>query len=224
MMLRSLNRFLAACLFVGLAAGSLSFAADFWTNPDFMKWEEKDARKLLSSSPWAAEYAIPDPNPGRANAGGRGQIALQTFTVMWRSSTPIKRALVRLMSPSGITPQAQEFLDRPEPTYVVGVAAVKQFFGPVTTDVELLKSYASLQIKGQPARKPVDVALQGDQAGISINYQFSRDKPITLDDKDVEFVFEMPRAPTKVEKTPRPLVIKRKFTLKSMVFDGKLDL
>jgi hypothetical protein len=128
------------------------------------------------------------------------------------------------MSPATLTPQAKEYLDRPEPAYVVGVAAAKQFFGPVTTDAELLKSYATLAIKGQPARKPVAVSLQDDQTGISINYQFSRDNPITLDDKDVEFIFEMPRAAAEGEKAPKALTINRKFALKNMVFEGKLDL
>jgi hypothetical protein len=229
-----MKRLLIACLFSGVAAASLALAADFWTNPKFMQWETKDATKLLTNSPWAAEYAIPDPMAGKASAAGsvgatggsmgRGQIPLQTFTIMWRSSTPIKRALVRLMSSDGITPQAQEFLDRPEPMYVVGVAAAKQFFGPVTTDAELLKSYASLEIKGQPARKPDGVTLQDDQTGISINYQFSRDNPITINDKDIEFVFEMPRVADEGEKAPKPLSIKRKFSLKNMMFDGKLDL
>lgn len=229
-----MNRLLIACLFGGLAASSIALAADFWTDPEFMQWDEKDARKLLSNSPWAAEYAIPDPSAGKASAAGsvgasggsmgRGQIPLQTFTVMWRSSTPIKRALVRLMSADGVTPAAQEFLDREEPTYVVGLAAAKQFFGPLTTDAELLKSYAALEIKGQPARKPDAVTLQDDQTGVSINYQFSREDPITVGDKDVEFVFEMPRAAEEGGKAPKPLVIKRKFSLKNMVLDGKLDL
>jgi hypothetical protein len=128
------------------------------------------------------------------------------------------------MSTDGMSPQAKEFLDRPEPVYLVGIAAAKQFFGPVTADAELLKSYASLEIKGQPARKPIDVALQDDPTGISINYHFSRDTPIDLNDKDVEFIFEMPRVAPEGEKALKPLNIKRKFSLKNMVFEGKLDL
>lgn len=219
-----MNRLLIACLFGGLAAASLALAADFWTDPEFMQWDEKDARKLLSNSPWAAQYAISAPIGAGGGSMGRGKIPLQTFTVMWRSATPIKRALVRLMSADGLTPQVQEFLDHQEPAYIVGVSAAKQFFGPVTTDAELLKSYAALEIKGQPARKPEAVTLQDGQAGISINYQFSREDPITLDDKDVEFVFEMPRAAEEEGTAPKPLVIKRKFSLKNMVLDGKLDL
>jgi hypothetical protein len=228
------NRLLIACLLGGLAVSSVALSADFWTNPDFLQWQEKDARKMLSNSPWASEYAVPDPIGGQASAAGsvgatggsmgRGQVPLQTFTIMWRSATPIKRALVRLMSADGLTPQAKEFLDRPEPDYVVGVAAAKQFFGPIPTDAEVLKSYAALRIKGQPDRKPSGVTLQDDQTGLSINYQFSRENAITLDDKDVEFVFEMPRAAQNGEKAPKPLNIKRKFALKNMVFEGKLDL
>ena len=234
MRLPTSNKLLLAGLFTGLAAASIALAADIWASPDFMQWEETDTRKLLSNSPWAAEYAIPDPSAGKASAAGsvgasggsmgRGQIPLQTFTVMWRSATPIKRALVRLMSPDGLSPAAQEFLDREEPDYVVGVAAVKEFFGPIPTDADVLKSYASLEIKGQPAREPEGVTLQDDQTGVSINYQFSRDNPITVDDKDVEFIFQMPRAAGEDGKTPKPLMIKRKFSLKNMMFDGKLEL
>lgn len=229
-----MKRTLLACLFCGLAAATVAIAADFWDTQEFLQWEEKDARKLLSNSPWAAEHSIPAPSAGRASAAGgvgssggsmgRGRVPMHTFTIMWRSATPIKQALVRLMSPNGITPEAQSFLDKEEPDYVVAIAAAKEVFGPVTRDPEKLKSFLTLEISGKATRHPDGVQLQEDPTGLSINYAFSKTNPIESGD-DITVVFEMERQAEEGSKdAAKPLTIKRKFKAKDMSFKGKFDL
>jgi len=51
-------------------------AEDFWVKKPYTDWSEKDAAKLLTSSPWSHDVSISspsvDPGLGSANGGGRG--------------------------------------------------------------------------------------------------------------------------------------------------------
>ncbi|MCL5743645.1 MAG: alpha/beta hydrolase, partial [Acidobacteria bacterium] len=75
------------------------------------------------------------------------------------------------------------------------------------------KSGTTLVRKGKAALVPQEVTVHRVQNGLSIVYQFPRTDPITLEDKEVEFISRV-----------GPVEFKRKFKLKEMVYGGKLAL
>jgi hypothetical protein len=82
------------------------------------------------------------------------------------------------------------------------------------TKPEELKSKAFLNVKGRDPIQAVDVVSDRDERGANIYLVFPRaDTPITLEDGDVEVFLKL-----------GTVDVKRRFRLKDMVFDGKLEL
>ena len=156
--------------------------------------------------------------------GGRGA-AFNTapprlrLTVSWRSALPVKQALVRTQSRNNetISSDQEQFLDQTELSYVVFVSGFPLRFNRLLQDrstlLELLDQ-TSLQLDD---RNPIVVedarAFVENEETVSIEYLFSREHAITLDDRNVEFV-------TKVG----PIEVKKKFKLEDMVFADELSL
>ena len=62
---------LTVLLFVSLFMGVVAlWAADFWQTKPFTDWDQKEAQKLLTDSPWAKRLSISLPGGGQQNAGG----------------------------------------------------------------------------------------------------------------------------------------------------------
>lgn len=256
-------------------------AADFWTT-DFHTWTDKDVLKMLGESPWASEFSQRLPGMGPGSSAGRGGSPggpvqsggtmqdggpppMEKFTITWRTATPIKQALSRAMAgPDPISPQLQAYIDKEEDHYLITVSGLKRYFGQVSTDPEELMQFAVLEIKGRGVIKPQRAESRSDQSSTTIFYEFSKSTPITLDDKEVDFVFHMERTPLARPGRPGPtegptatpaggdlsegnaprragvlpplgarpgggpklkaLDIRRKFRLKELVYNGKLDL
>jgi hypothetical protein len=59
--------FFLGMLFIGTVA---LWAADFWQTKPFTDWDQKEAQKLLTDSPWAKKLSISLPGGGPQNAGG----------------------------------------------------------------------------------------------------------------------------------------------------------
>ena len=223
---------------VVIAAASVLAAADFWDEKNFTTWSEKEAEEMFTDSPWSQRVTVAlrggqggggrGGGGGAARLGGRGGgrgAAFNTapprlrLTVSWRSALPVKQALVRTQSRNNetISSDQEQFLDQTELSYVVFVSGFPLRFNRLLQDrstlVELL-GQTSLQFDD---RDPIMVedarAFVENEETVSIEYLFSREHAITLDDQNVEFVTQV-----------GPIEVKKKFKLEDMVFADELSL
>lgn len=159
------------------------------------------------------------PGGGAGGAGGIGYEAPPMIPVYlrWISALPVKQALARLrFGPEAATsPEAAQMLSREEPAYVVAVEGlpVRALGGPL----EQLKERAQLRIRGAEPLAPSDVQGRQQQGVTEIYFYFPKSGPggrqITLEDKEVEFLLKL-----------RLGDVRRKFQLKRMVYQGRLEI
>jgi hypothetical protein len=221
------QRALAVAVVWMLGVAGLS-AVNFWDAKPYTEWSEKEVEEMLSDSPWAHKLSVVVPIPprpenddaggrggrgGGADGGGRGfpvpspQLKL---VITWRSALPVRQALIRL--PNGATNAGvdQQPLLEPSPLYVITVAGVPARYAKATASA----GTTTLLRRGKKA--PIALAQGGLQQGgavFTMIFAFPRTDAITLDDRDVEFV-----------TTIGTIEIKKKFTLKDLVFNGHLEL
>ena len=223
-------RCLFAVSFVCVLAGRPLGAAEFWDTKPFREWSDKEARKVLESSPWAALIAVPLPNRGPAptpdaagggrGGGGRGggaegfppEPVRVRLTISWRSALPLRQAAARQQAVNGgtIPPDTEAELARESELYVVAVQGLPPQYtrsGPNST------IDAFLHRDGKPDIPAARGAAQPAPGGVVLLVGFPRTDPITLADGDVEFELKI-----------GALGVKKKFKLKEMVFHGRLEL
>ena len=215
-------------------------AANFWDAKPFETWSDKEVQQLLTDSPWSRGVQVvlnvvgrsgtslgeSEGGGGRAGGGGgrggggRGgggtgfvtaapQLKLQ---IAWRSAMPMKQALVRSQLGAGgrVSEPFQQFLDRPEPQYIVSIEGLPARYAPA---LEAMKATAVLK-RGN--KTPIACgALEAQQVatGVVVAFGFPKDDPISASDKDVEFFTKLGQ-----------FEIKKKFSLKDMTFHGQLEL
>ncbi len=158
---------------------------------------------------------------GRGSGGGGYPPSEQptTATVQWESALPVRLAKSK-MSGGTAEPGAMKPLNE----YVIAVIGMpKSGFGSQwsggssgddSDDARLadhLKVITVLTI-GHERLNPTKVELNQGRDGRSI-FHFEKSEPITLRDKDVEFRITADR-----------MEVRKKFTLKDMEYQGKLDL
>lgn len=220
-------------IFVGLGLPALAFAhppADFWDSKDPKDWTDDERKQLLTNSPWAREASVKY-NSGasgigmmgaggtRRATGGRvpvnqgstantGDAPLPTrydAVVRWESSLPIREA------------SRNKSKDDPAANYILCVAGDLPMLGKASNDetdaeyaqrLDMLKQYTKLEKKGDPIYL-VHMGYSKDGA----LFYFERNDLITLHDGSVTFVTRL-----------GPLDVKCKFSLKEMVYRGKLEL
>jgi hypothetical protein len=218
-------------------------AADFWTT-DFLGWSDKDVAKMLNDSPWAAEFTFRPRGIGGPSSGLAALNQMEVFTVVWRSARPVKMAIARPAPGTAISPEMQQYATRLEPYYLVSISGTQRSFGVLPEDTETLVKFAGLQLKGREIIRPVEAVVRNEQGEVTLLYGFPRTEPISVEDGEVEFVFQMertmpappPGAPTAAAgggrrggrgggmRPPEPLDIHRKFDLRKMLFNGNLEL
>ena len=203
-------------------------AADFWEEKAFTDWSDKDVEKMMSNSPWAKRVTVVFRGPPRegggatiagGNAGGFGRggrggsDGQSRLVIQWRSSLPVRQALVRERIGEGgtVEPEAQALLNQRVPGYYVVITGLPGQFGRLAP--EELMAEARLERKGKPPIVPTQANPQRDGRGLALLYVFPLDEAIVLEDKDVEFA-------TKLGDT----TIKKKFKLEDMVFNDQLEL
>src|SRR5262249_35926901 len=106
-------------------------------------------------------------------------------------------------------PEGQKMLAPETESYIVGVGPLPM--QAMRADAAALKSAGSLVLKGKDPIMPSDV--KADRQGNVLILFFPRANPIKAEDNEVEFNFKL-----------NSLKVKRKFKLKDMIFDGKLEL
>ena len=163
---------------------------------------------------------------------GRGFPPAMNLTLRWYSAMPIKQAFARAQfgDQAQSTAELAELLAPEENHIIIGISGLPARMTRIPPDrqqavIERLRSESFLKIKG---REPI--ALQAvqmrkeevhllnartGQSGFELIFVFARptSNPITVKQKNIEFVTRL--MGRKVSK---------KFKLKDMVFDGKLEL
>src|SRR5258708_8474473 len=94
--------------------------------------------------------------------------------------------------------------------YIITVAGVPTRFARATATAG---TTSFLRRGKKPPIALAEGGMQQDGGTLTLIFAFPRTDPITLDDKDVEFV-----------RTLGTVEIRNKFTLKDLVFDGQLEL
>ena len=126
---------------------------------------------------------------------------------------PMKQAFVRTRygAQAATSEEAKQTLERVEPSYVIIVSGPVRAFMRQNPEgfKKLVESSTSLSVKGKDPIKLQSLDVSPQQ----IIFLFSKDTPITLDDKEVDFTTKL-----------ADVVLKYKFKLKDMVVNGKLEL
>jgi hypothetical protein len=222
------------CVLILISFGATVLcAADFWVKKKYSEWTPTEVQKMLNDSPWAkaVEIVVGNPrslkgagggagatSPGRGGGGGGGMMSdanlpRETFVIRFNTALPMKQALARNRFQDDVlkSPEAAQFLSRQEPNYVISVVGSPR---RLPTEPTGLKELARLILKGREIQ-PANVDIDRGQGGAAVLYTFPKgDKPVTLEDDNAEFE----------AKFPSGLKISRRFKLKDLVFDGKLEM
>jgi hypothetical protein len=159
---------------------------------------------------------------GRGGGGGMGGVTFSSeieLTVRWATALPIKQAKADLQyGKEAGSPDAAKLLDREEKFYV---AEIEGYPGTVTA--EDVKAGSQLIVKGIPPIQSIQVDMgQANAAGrgsrgAGIFLVFPKGQKdahvLKVDEGEIEVVVNAPG-----------LKLKRKFKLKDMVFNGKLEI
>ena len=206
-----------------------ALAADPWTAKKPADWTEKDRSAILTKSPWAKQASIEFGDPGDGGFGGRGGPGFggpgggpppgggfpggggfPDFNVLvrWDSALPVR--LAAKSSPEGT-----------DDDYLIFVSGPPMPGNPDNEDQDspglaarMNASTTSLQRKDKEPIYPehIETVSDSDQAGILCSFRRTPGT-IAATDKEVTFVTAM-----------GPLHIKAKFTLKDMLYQGRLEL
>jgi hypothetical protein len=220
------------------------WAADFWQSKPYTEWSDKEVQKLLSDSPWSKEVVVSlsggsgggsgkgsrkggggggggdagFDGPTMGSGGGKGAQEVgggaptMNLVVSWRTALPLRQAFLKKKfgAEAGTSPDAKKLLEEPQKFYIIVVAGLPARMGRGGEELkEMLLKNTSLSIKGKEPIVPEDLQSSGTTA----IFLFPKTVAIDVDDKEVEFS-------TRLGQT----IVKTRFKLKEMVFNGKLDL
>jgi hypothetical protein len=186
--------------------------------------ENSSSAAKTESSDDSVTAAVPKSAPGGFGGGFGGPLAqrdllggLPMVVLRWQTALPIKQAMARFRFKDAVktSKEAADSINRQESVHILGIIGMPG--RSQSYNVEEIMDNAELIIEDRPAVKPTQVIPQqeGDQVGLYI--VFPKSNPdgtplITLQDKNVE-----------VSITAGRYDIKKKFSLKDMVYQGKLD-
>ena len=218
---------------MGFVAAAYGWAKDFWNDKKPADWTEDEIQQMLTRSPWAKDASIFDSatHKGVSSAPYAGGIygspqyespdgkSLPTVrglkgwgaTVRWESALPVRDAM-----------KAAKPADA-DKNYIIGlIGEIPAASVPSDDDnpaerqrkLDVLKESTRLERKDDPLElQQVKIAPRTPLSPAGTLYYFSRALPLTQEDRQVTFV-------TKVG----PLEVKCKFTLRDMLYHGKLEL
>ena len=152
---------------------------------------------------------------GYNRAGGGRMPPQRELTIQWSSALPIKQALMRgrFGNEAHTAAQAKQFLEKSETHYVVAVAGFSGRMAGMSRNTDRLKETTALKRKSKDPIRPEIIETHRQEESVTLFVSFPRTDPIALEDKNVEFEMKL-----------GPMTVKRKFRLKDMLFDGKLEL
>ena len=149
---------------------------------------------------------------GGGGGGGGAQV-----TLLWQTALPVKQALVKRQygAEAGTSPEAKAKLERPDQVYVltlIGVPAPMLGAAQGDRKAALLET-TTITANGKPPVKAADVQASAGRGSGTMSFLFPRTTAFTVEDKEMEFS-------TRFDKTQ----VKKKFKLKDMVFNGKVEM
>ncbi len=236
------SRQVMAFLFMLVFCASATFGQEFWEKKDYSQWTQDEIRKLISNSPWAKDVtinaaAVTGPargapvtdvedtggagagrgrggrGRGGAGAGGGGEVLL-TLNISWRSALPLKKALLksRQLANVPVPPELQEGLTREESNYIVVLSGIPLPMARAFQNPDQLKQSVLKRGRKQPIAL-AGVEFQPRTQSVDFIFVFPKADRITEDDKEIEVVLKLGQ-----------IEAKRKFNLKEMAYNGKLEL
>ncbi len=134
------------------------------------------------------------------------------LVVSWRTALPLRQAIAKQKfgAEAGTSAEAKRVVEEPQKYYVLVVTGLPARMGGGSAEMkDALMKNSSLSVKGKEPIVPEDIQYSGSTA----LYLFPKTVAIDADDKEVDFS-------TRLGQT----IVKTKFKLKEMVFNGKLDL
>ena len=234
------------CL-TALLVASAALGEDFWIKKEYMQWTDEEVKKLMTNSPWAKDVTVSapvaalggrgqrsakesgDPDDENTGGGGRGRgrgrgggggggggavEALLTLNVSWRSALPLRKAIVRsrLGVAAAVPPEAQQLITKDQEDYVIVVSGVPVgMSSTIRNPIVLGKSTLKVGKNAPVAPKGVD--FQTRTQSVDVIFIFPKSQPIAADEKEAEVILKLDQ-----------IEAKRKFNLKDMVYNGKLEL
>lgn len=221
--------------FLLLLLPGLAIGAQFYKEKPYTEWSEKDAKKLLSNSPWAYTYTFTE-IPERFTDIGRntaGETELKVnFRIRWLSAKPVRQAIARLaMTQKHAEPNAalaeklDQFVNRAFPEHIVIAVDFDSNDGRLQGAVlQVMNNLLASQLhnntylvknNGEKVWLTDYQRPRGD--GIGAQFVFPRmlnDKPfVTSADKEVRFVTELSSRYS----------LNIRFKVADMVYHGQLE-
>ncbi len=234
---------LCACLGTALFAG-----ADFWEQKPFAEWSQEEVVHLLVDSPWGktdsemmdfreAEEAGPvtwkdlgiegrggntpaikDGSPvGGIGAPKSKNKIVADINVRWSSALPVRQAaaLTKFGKDDLKLPEARRLLEQQSEFYVLEISGVPPAIAARGTESLEANLYRNAFLRTASGRTftPDSVYVTARGASLDISIRYAKTNPITLADKQLVFKAEYGL-----------LKIERRFKLKDMVYQGRLEL
>lgn len=205
-------------------------AAEFWNEKKPEEWTEQEVKELLTKSPWAKPGDVhmfggagggllnrngamnrsgtmtgtrPQRPGTMPNAPGDTPDLTYSAIVRWQSALPIREALKEKPSPV--------FADN----YIIAVVGTMAMADPDAdineqeSRIEMMRQSTKLDHKGGA----IELANIEPRKDLGTLFYFSREEPIKEKDGQVTFATKL-----------GPLEVKAKFTVKEMMYRGKLEL
>ncbi|MGA3185684.1 MAG: hypothetical protein ABSF22_01115 [Bryobacteraceae bacterium] len=224
------------------------WASDFWQSKPYTDWSDKEVQKIQTNSPWSKEVSVSMGEGGSGHSGrgsraggggsvgGDDQIATgaggsgggrsqdpslmggpsMNLIVSWRTALPVRQAVAKEKygAEAATSPDAKKLVEEDQKYYGVLVSGLPGRAVRANDQMKaaLLKN-TSLIVKGKDPIAPADIQTGGNEQKALVIFLFPRTAALSLDDKEVEFSTRF-----------GPLVVRQKFRLKEMVFNGKLEL
>ena len=154
---------------------------------------------------------------GEGGMGGGGGAPAIGMTIRWQSAKPVKIALARMKFGAELESKQdiKQLIEQTEKDYVIMVEGIPPNMARQGAEklANNMKKNSALHCAGKDDLLATDAQAGQGAKGLVVLLSFPRKDPFSLDDKEVEFSMKLGST-----------TAKRKFKLKDMVFDGKLEL
>jgi hypothetical protein len=193
------RNYIASSSLVLFLAAAAAFGQGFWTTKEFPNWTDEEARTMATDSPWAKDVTI----------------TTIKLNISWLTALPIKQAMLKDRFAQGgeLADNAQKIMAAHEEVYAIGLIGLPtDMVEDVIHNIEQVK-----QSTLNPAKKPTialaDLDFQPRGRTTDVLFLFARTNPILVEDTEVEVILKL-----------GTFEARRKFNLKEMVYNGKLEL
>ena len=159
-------------------------------------------------------FSSPGLGGRRPGAGRRGPPPINV-TVRWASALPVKQAIIRSRYKGDFqeSEKDKQLLNMKDEQYVVLLSGLPSRMARALRNTDRIKEMTVLHRKKKDPIAAASVEVLPRDQFVEIFLFFPRAEAIALEDKDVELRTEV-----------GPFKIKRKFKLKNMVYNDKLEL